>query len=203
MPTGTVEPCPIVSERDPSVLIVDDDESIREMCQTYIEKVGYDVRTAANGGEALVKLEQSVDVVVLDRRMPGMSGDEVLDHITEWNECRIVMMTAVDPDPAIIEKGVDDYLTKPVTGNEVLEAIEQSVLFEAYEQLLSEYYATSRTYATIKSNFQTSANEGTVADLKAKREELRSELHEIVSAFDNDEILEVVEEFRPATAPIE
>lgn len=113
-------------DEDPAtVLLVDDEESVLETYELYLETEGYDVLTADNGGEALVELDGDVDVLLLDRRMPGMSGDEVLEHVRDWElDCRVAMITAVDPDSDIVEMAFDDYLTKPISKDELLDTVE-------------------------------------------------------------------------------
>jgi len=61
-------------------------------------------------------IDETVDVVLLDRMMPGMSGQEVLAAIRERGlDCRVAMVTAVDADFDVIEMGFDEYLGKPRT----------------------------------------------------------------------------------------
>ena len=82
--------------------------------------MNHDVRTAYGGEEALEKADEDVDLVFLDRQMPDMSGDDVLERVRERGlDCRVVMVTAVDPDFDIVEMPFDDYLTKPVMRDDV------------------------------------------------------------------------------------
>ena len=69
----------------------------------------YETRTAYGGREALEAVDGSVDVVLLDRRMPEIPGDEVLGRIrTTGYNCRVIVLTAVDPGPDIVEMHFDD-----------------------------------------------------------------------------------------------
>jgi CheY-like chemotaxis protein len=173
-----------------TVLIVDDEDEVRETYELYLDSGGYDIELAANGGEALVELSDDIDVVLLDRRMPGMSGDEVLEHIHDWNMgCRVVMVTAVEPGADIIEMGFDDYLTKPVQKEVMLDTIEQYLLFDQYEELLTEYHAVTRKYATLKSNLD--PNQEDVETLAARRTQLREDLQETVESFTDPDIQDV------------
>lgn len=106
------------------VLVVEDDESL---AQTYSEilQPEYDVKIVHTGKGAIEALDFDPDVILLDRRLKEISGDEVLDHIRTHNiDARVAMMTAVDPDFDIIEMEFDDYLTKPLARNEILEVVE-------------------------------------------------------------------------------
>jgi DNA-binding response OmpR family regulator len=185
----------------PTVLIVDDEEVILDSYELYLESADFEVVTAANGGEALVELEPSVDVVLLDRRMPGMTGDEVLEHIRDWHSrCRVVMVTAVDPDVDIVDMEFDDYLTKPVSKDELLDTVEQLLLFDRYEELLMEYHSLTRTYATLRSNINQEQLAATdpLEELDERRTDLREEIESTIEQFTDQKISEI---FRSAHGP--
>lgn len=75
----------------------------------------YDVETAYGGRQSLEKIESETDIVLLDRRMPGISGDEVLAEIRDGDlECRVAMITAVDPELDFFGMPLDGFLLKPV-----------------------------------------------------------------------------------------
>ncbi|WP_435345663.1 response regulator transcription factor [Haloarchaeobius sp. HRN-SO-5] len=123
------------------VLVVDDESRLADLFATWL-RVEYDVEAAYDGESALNLMEESVEVVLLDRRMPGLSGDEVLERIREAGyDCRVVMVTAVDPDFDIVEMGFDDYLVKPVSKDELLEGVENVTGRSDYETDIQEYYA--------------------------------------------------------------
>lgn len=68
-----------VGLRDPKVLVVDDDRGVVEMNREWLESAGFDVDVATDGRQALKKVDGDVDVVLLDRRMPGLSGGQVAE----------------------------------------------------------------------------------------------------------------------------
>lgn len=176
---------------EPTVLVVEDEQPVLESHELKLEAEGYDVRTAENGGEALVELGTDVDVVLLDRRMPGMSGDEVLEHIEDWGmDCRVVMVTAIDPDETVADLEFDDYLTKPVSRERIAETIEQLLLFDQYERLLTEYHNLTRTYATLKSNLDGGETE-TLEQIDEERAQTRQQLEETIDSFADDVITDV------------
>ncbi len=85
----------------------------------------YDVRRAYEGHEALELLDGEVNIVLLDRRMPGLSGDEVLSELRRRElHSRVVMVTAVKPDFDIIDMGFDDYLVKPVSKDDLFTTVQ-------------------------------------------------------------------------------
>ncbi len=110
---------------DVRVLVVDDDEAIREMLQAYFESCGYDVVTARDGDEALDLIDRSCDydVVLLDVMMPGMTGVAVLRAMQEFGlTCPVVLMTAYGPLQKRIEAlqiGAADLIAKPFTTHEL------------------------------------------------------------------------------------
>src|SRR6056297_3059991 len=122
----------------PTVLIVEDEQHLADLYTDYLAD-SYDVRTAYSGEEGIERLSDDIDVVLLDRRMPVVSGNEVLAEIEERSlPCRVAMVTAVNPDFDIIEMGVDDYLVKPVTREELTDVIERLQKIAAYNEQLQE-----------------------------------------------------------------
>lgn len=116
----------------PVVLIVDDDQHIRELCRLYLEDAGMVVREAEDGPTALAMLErQAVDLVVLDWMLPGIDGYAVLERIRRreaW--LAVVMLTALGTEEDRVmglEMGADDYLTKPFSPKELVARV-RSVL---------------------------------------------------------------------------
>lgn len=108
----------------PDVLIVDDDQSVRDLLRMYFEKDQFTVRTAASGDEALVAVaNKRPDLVILDIMMPGKDGYEVCRDLRGQGATPIIFLTARDDDvePIIgLEMGADDYVTKPFNAREVV-----------------------------------------------------------------------------------
>ena len=133
-----------------TVLVVDDEPDIAELYATWLE-TGYEVRTASGGEEALDAVDGDVDVVLLDRQMPDCSGDEVLDRLRERGlECRVVMVTAVDPDFDIVEMVFDDYLTKPVSREDLVGAVEEMRERDEYDRTVREFFSLASKKATLE-----------------------------------------------------
>jgi len=108
----------------PTVLFVDDEPALADGYATKFSE--YDTLSAYDGEAALEALDETVDVVVLDRRMPGTSGEEVLEAIRERDhDCRVVMLTGVEPDVDVVEMGFDEYLVKPVEESALRETVER------------------------------------------------------------------------------
>lgn len=111
-----------------SVLIVEDDRNIAELLQMYLEKEGYAVTVAADGGQGLAKFRAiKPDLVLLDVMMPVMDGWSVCKAIRAEAQTPIIMLTAKgDTDSKVmgLKTGADDYITKPFEMKEVLARIE-------------------------------------------------------------------------------
>ena len=115
-----------------SVLIVEDDRNIAELLQMYLEKEGYAVTVAADGGQGLAKFRAiKPDLVLLDVMMPVMDGWSVCKAIRAEAQTPIIMLTAKgDTDSKVmgLKTGADDYITKPFEMKEVLARIEAARL---------------------------------------------------------------------------
>ncbi|EMA12893.1 HoxA-like transcriptional regulator [Haloarcula marismortui ATCC 33800] len=169
-----------------TILIVDDEPAVADV---YADQLGerYTVETAYSGEAALSKLDSAVDVVLLDRRMPDLSGDEVLSAIREKRyDTRVAMVTAVDPDFDIIEMPFDDYVLKPVSKADLFQTIEQLLLYADYEERLREYYSLTAKYAALESSKPQAVLDESeeFTALRAELEEVRAELDELTDSFD-------------------
>ncbi len=115
-----------------SILVVDDELSMREFLKILLEKEGYRVTTAAEGKTALMLAEKSAfDLMISDIRMPGMSGLDLLSQIKQLQtDIGVIMITAfASPDDAVaaMKNGAFDYITKPFNVEEI-KAVIRSVL---------------------------------------------------------------------------
>ena len=111
-----------------SVLIVEDDRNIADLLQMYLEKEGYDVTVACDGGAGLQAFrDKKPDLVLLDIMMPVMDGWAVCRSIRAESQVPIIMLTAkgeVDDKVQGLRNGADDYITKPFEMKEVLARME-------------------------------------------------------------------------------
>ena len=118
--------------RNASVLVVDDEEIMREILGTLLEREGYAVRLAASGQEGL-DLARSLpfDAVIVDVMMPGIDGLQVLDELKKHDEeLPVLMVTAyasMESAISAMKKGAFDYITKPFKNDEVLVVLRNAV----------------------------------------------------------------------------
>ncbi|WP_417567556.1 response regulator [Marinobacter sp.] len=112
-----------MSERKPSILVVDDDLAIRELLQEHLSRVGYAVLTAGDGDQMQSQLGSAhVDLIVLDVMLPGDDGFTLCRQIREHSRVPIIMLTASsdETDRVVgLELGADDYLAKPFSAREL------------------------------------------------------------------------------------
>ena len=135
--------------KKPSILVVDDELSMRESLRDWLLEDGYDVGLAENG-EAAVAIagERSWDVILLDLKMPGMDGIETLERLKSKEvdtEAEIIMMTAygtVDTAVQAMKQGAFDYIVKPFAPDEVEILIKKIV---AHQDLVLENMLLRKT----------------------------------------------------------
>jgi DNA-binding response OmpR family regulator len=144
---------------DATVLAVDDEPDLAELYRVYLDPE-YDVRIATGGEEAIDAMDETVDVVLLDRRMPDMSGHEVLNAIRgEGYDARVAMLTAVEPDVDIVEMPFDDYKTKPVTKEDLVTLVEVLLHRAAFDERSQEFFALASKKAALEAAGTTNSEE--------------------------------------------
>ena len=108
----------------PYILLVDDDPNISRLVQLYLEKEGFEVKTADRGDDALAQFRKlPPDLMLLDVMLPGMDGWQVLKAVRKTSSIPIIMLTAKDEtfDKVLgLELGADDYITKPFDTKELV-----------------------------------------------------------------------------------
>jgi DNA-binding response OmpR family regulator len=124
----------------PAALIVDDEKEVADAYALRLRGL-CDVETAYDGDSALSTVEtEEIDIVLLDRHMPGMSGDDVLDELQDRAyDGKIIMVTAIDPGFDVLGMPFDDYLCKPVDREDVRAAVEHQCEILGYE-LLGDFF---------------------------------------------------------------
>jgi two-component system response regulator RegX3 len=110
-----------------TILVVEDEASLREPLEYLLRREGYDVSGVDNGLDAVTTAQASEpDLILLDLMLPGMPGTEVCREIRQRSSVPIIMLTAKDSEVDIVvglELGADDYVTKPYSSRELLARI--------------------------------------------------------------------------------
>ncbi len=112
----------------PTILVIDDEASIRNVAKAYLEHAGYRVLCATTGPEGLqMALDHQPDLIVLDLMLPGMDGMEITARLRTHSDVFILMLTARSEEMdrvAGLRVGADDYLTKPFSPRELVARVE-------------------------------------------------------------------------------
>jgi DNA-binding response OmpR family regulator len=189
-----------------TILVVDDEKDLADLYAMWIDEQ-YDVITAYSGEEALEKMDESVHIVLLDRRMPDLTGDVVLERIREQEyEARIVMVTAVDPGLDIIELEFDDYLTKPVSRPKLNRVIENMRIQLRRSGALMEHASVSNKMAALEEELdpETLEDSEEYNDLQSKLLQLGDSLTDgLEDQGDEDDDSEGESETPEAAEPLE
>lgn len=150
-------------ERKINILIVDDEEIVRESLMNWLKEDGYDVECAANGKKALEKLpERDWTLAMVDLKMPGMDGIQLMDEIKKIRpEISVIIMTAyatVDTAVKAIKKGAHDYIVKPFNPEDVSmvikKIIEHKKLVQENQYLRKELKKQYRLHDMISKNHE-------------------------------------------------
>ncbi|MUV58002.1 HalX domain-containing protein [Halogeometricum rufum] len=178
--------------RDGTVLVVDDEREVTDAYALRLRQRYGDVRTAYGGEEALTAMDDAVDVVLLDRRMP-FSGDEVLRELRDRGyDCRVIMVTAIDPGFGIADMPFDDYLCKPIGKEDLFAAVDQQLEAASYDDPLTEFFSLTAKLAVLESERSPEqlAEASEYVRMRRRSDELREEL-----AVSTENFEEMVETF--------
>src|SRR4030095_6835143 len=119
MPRSSVPDAPQAVTRPGSILVIDDEEIMREILETLLTREGYEVRLAASAAEGLEHARSvPFDAAIVDMMMPGMDGISALDELKKIDDdMPVLMITAfasVENAIAAMKRGAYDYITKPL-----------------------------------------------------------------------------------------
>ena len=131
------------------ILVIEDEESIRNIIRVFLEDAGYTVFVAGDGLEGVNKFhEKSPDLVLLDLMLPGLNGEELLPRIKDIPVIVVSAKTAVESKVSLLLNGACDYLTKPFHTDELLARIK--VQLRAQEKRPEEALATVFTFQELE-----------------------------------------------------
>ncbi|MBA4385507.1 MAG: DNA-binding response regulator [Anaerolinea sp.] len=114
-------------DRDPLILLIDDEPQILRALKTILTSGHFKVLAAVNGEDGIaLAASQSPDVIILDLTLPDMDGIQVCEQIRQWSQVPIIILSVRDDERekvAALDKGADDYLTKPFNIEELMARI--------------------------------------------------------------------------------
>lgn len=135
-------PAQMTGDNQPeTVLVVDDEPAYVEAYAAWLADA-YEVRTATSGQAALSAVDDAIDIVLLDRRMPDISGDEVLATLRERGfDGPVAMITAVEPEVDIVDMAFNEYVIKPVTKRDLIETVETLLVRRSFDDDIEECFS--------------------------------------------------------------
>ena len=172
-----------------SVLVVEDESQVADLYRSYLEDE-YDVTVTQTGAEALAAVDADTDAVLLDRRLPDRPGSEVLREIRDRGlDCRVAMVTAVEPDTDIVQMGFDLYLVKPATRDDIRTVVERLGTRASYDERLQEVASLVTKRAVLEAERTAAELDASeeYADLLERIDDLQTELDDLSEAFSPDD----------------
>ena len=165
-----------MSDSQPRILIVDDNRELADAYRACLSDQ-YDTDVAYSGRAALEQIDDDVDLLILDRRMPDVSGDEVLAAVTDEFDCRVIMLTAVDADPDIVSLPYDAYLVKPLSRDALVETVEQQLSLAEADKTASEFVAVTSTLTALRrAGRDDQSHNERIEQLRERKQALETEL---------------------------
>lgn len=138
-------------EKKCSILVVDDEEMIRDTINAYFTANGYQVQTASNGKDALDLFHsKSIDFVILDLMLSGMSGEEICSSLRSISNVPILMLTAKAQEDDVVtglRLGADDYVTKPFSLKQLLARVE--AIYRRFSKTKEKNFFNTKNFALI------------------------------------------------------
>ena len=170
------------------ILVVEDEPELAELYSGWLSEQ-YPVRVANDGPEALEEFDDEVEVVLLDRELPGMNGEAVLSMLRDRGaDCQVAMVTAVEPEMNVVEMGFDAYVTKPVREAELFELVDHLLHRRIYDENVRRLFSAISKQIALENQYSQEelADNEQYQYLLAEVEKLRDETAELADRFDDE-----------------
>jgi len=175
------------SSNQSTVLLIEDEADLAELYAGWLRDA-YQVRVATTGEAALELVDSSVDVALVDRRLPGMSGDAVVAEFERRSYAiQVAMVSAVEPAFDIMELGFDDYLEKPASRDSLHTLVETLLNRSAYDSDSQEYFQLLSKRAVLEAEYTDHElrEHQDYQELEARLTELEAQLDMATQDFSN------------------
>lgn len=173
----------------PTVLVVEDNRDLADQYAEWLSEV-YSTQTAYTGEGAVTAMDDTVDVVLLDRRLPDMTGTEVLDRFElDGHDCRVAIITAVDPVLDIMDMSFADYVLKPVLKADLHAIIERLRLLSNYDDQFRESFDLATKLRALEAQLpqaRLDANDE-YTQAVARLTELREQIDDTFDRFEDED----------------
>ena len=141
-----------------------------------------------------------MDVVLLDRRMPELDGDKVLKEIRKRQlDCRVALVTAVEPELNIVEMDFDEYLTKPVSQQDLKQLIEQLLIRDRFSEAVQHGFQLASKKSTLEASYNAeelksrSQYKTLLDELSAVEEEIGKSINDLI---ESDQIIAAYQDLK-------
>lgn len=175
------------SQDEETVFIIDDEDEMIVLLEDYLND-HYTVKSETDAARALQKIDCTVDVVLLDRKMPEISGDEALGLLREEGfDVQIAMITGVKPTEEIMDMPFDDYLVKPVEEPEVVGLVDTLMTRKEYHRASQRFFRNVSKVRALERVDRTDTEE--YDQLIEQTAELRGEIDQILDDLNPESLL--------------
>ena len=175
-----------------TVLVVDDHEQVTDLFATWLAPE-YEVLVATDATDALELLaDRAIDVVLLDRGLPDLSGDELLVTIRDRGyDARVAFVSGREPQTDVLDLGFDDYLVKPVDREAVVETVGRLLAVRPYDEIRRELteLRVRRNVLQAEIGAERLAEDERFADLLVRIDELETRAEEYGAACGEERAL--------------
>jgi len=172
------------------VLIVEDEPDVADLYRSTVEAEGYDVDVANSIEEGSAMVDDVYDIALLDRRLPDGHGEDLLAEIREReHDIRVGMVTAVEPDFDIVEMGFDLYVLKPLSQQNLVDAVETLDTRSQYDETLQRTASLASKRATLEAEKPREALERSdeYQHLNRQIDQLDGQLDRMAEQFDTED----------------
>jgi len=170
------------------ILVVEDEPELAELYSGWLSEK-YPVRVAHDGPEALEEYDEDVEVVLLDRQLPGMNGSAVLSMLQDRKgDPQVAMVTAVEPEVDVVEMGFDAYVTKPIREDDIFELVNHLLHRRVYDENVRRLFAAISKQIALEKEYSPEelADDQQYQYLLAEIEKLRDETADLAEQFDDE-----------------